>query len=138
MPLSQPAFELVLAAVLALAPVAVLLDARRRATRPRPPAAFQLVTLYAIVFLLLAVAALLEGPPAALALAGLLLAVLGLGMGVNSIYRYLYGPSWLAEHGDAVHRDIDRWQRLALILAVSALTVAVIWAFMAADVAHAP
>lgn len=137
-PLLPISVELVIAAVLGVIPLAALLIVRSAHPRPRPRLSIvRMAALYALLVLVLALGTLVDDLPMAFGLLGVILGLMGLGIGVASVYRFLYGDAWLAEHPEVVRRDTARWERAALLLALASLLAAVIMALQLADVAQA-
>lgn len=130
--------EITIVGLLALVPLAALILVRRR--QPEHPPRISILrffALYLIIALVLLLAALVDDLPMTLGLLGAILAFFGLGVGVESLYRYLYGAAWLDSHPGVVRRDIARWERVTLLLALLCLLAAIGLALQGTDVAVA-
>jgi hypothetical protein len=124
--------------LLALVPLAALILVRRgQPEHPPRISILRFAALYMIIALVLLLAALVDDLPMSLGLLGAILAFFGLGVGVESLYRYLYGGDWLDAHPGVVRRDIARWERVTLLLAVICLVAAVALALAGTDAAVA-
>ena len=133
-----PISSLVVAAGVSLIPALILLHARRGHWPVGRLPQLRLLALYAVLVILMQKATQVEGSPAALALVSLVLAMLGLGIGVGPLYRFLYGSDWLEAHPGIAERDVVRWQRVTLVVAVVALLLAIAVAAAGFDPAYAP
>jgi hypothetical protein len=137
--LAQPMVVVFSVALLAAVPIAALLFVRHG--QPEHPARLspgRFFLSYAVNFALLLLAARVDGLPASLIVLGIVLGLLGLGVGVASLYRFLYGRAWLDQHPGVVQRDIARWQRVTLATAAVCLLAGLVLALGMVDVAHAP
>lgn len=137
--LSQPTVIVFVVAVLAVVPIAALLLVRRG--QPEHPARLspgRFFLSYTVNFAVLLMAARLDGLPASLIALGIILGLLGLGIGVAALYRFLYGSSWLALHPGVVDRDITRWQRVTLVMAAACLLSGIALALRMVDVVGSP
>ena len=128
--------EIPVVGMLAFVPLAALILVRRgQPEHPPHLSILRYFALYVIIALVLLLAALVDDLPMSLGLLGAILAFFGLGVGVESLYRYLYGSDWLDDHPGVVRRDISRWERVTLLLSLLCLIAAVLLALHGTDVA---
>ena len=128
--------NLLAVALLATVPLGALLLVRHR--QPEHPPRLSLprfLAFYLLVGLILLLASVIDELPMALGLLGVILGLFGLGIGVEPLYRYLYGDGWLEAHPGVARRDTVRWERATLLLALVCLVSAVWLALQWADVA---
>ena len=113
-------------AVAAGVPVA-LLFAWRAMPRPRPRLSpGRLFLIFGATYAALLAAFDRIGPAVPMLLAGFAWGMVGGGRGVRTLYRFLYGPAWLADHPDAPRRDARRWQLPLMLGAVACFTAAML------------
>jgi len=128
--------EAVLAAAVAAAiPLAFVLAVGAGSSRPLSPGRHFVA--YAVLFAVVLLSTRWTGHVGGLSVLALVMGVLGTGVGVRGVYRWLYGPDWLRDRPEAVRRDVARWQWPALVVAVVAFTLALAIAYLPAPGAGA-
>lgn len=117
----------VLSAVVAAGVPAALVLAWRAMPRPRPRLSpGRLFLLFGVTYAALLLALDRVGPAVPLLVIGLAWGMVGGGRGVRGLYRFLYGPAWLAAHDDAPRRDARRWQLPLMLGAVACFAAAMV------------
>ena len=127
-----------LVAVLAAVPLGALRLVRRgRPEAPPRRRRRRFLALYLLIALILLLAAIVDDLPMSLGILGVILGLFGLGVGLDPLYRFLYGDDWLARHPGVVRADAARWERVTLLAALLCLVAAIVLALVVADVAVA-
>lgn len=114
-------------AVVAAGVPAVVMFAWRAMPAPRPRLSpGRLFMVFGLTYAALLAAFDIVGPAVPLLVAGFGWGMVGGGRGVRTLYRFVYGSAWLADHDDAPRRDARRWQLPLMFGAVVCFTAAML------------